>query len=260
MSGGAPLSPQVGTFFAAAGILILEGYGMTETAPVIAVNRPEAVTFGTVGFPLHGVEISFAPDGELLVKGRNVTPGYFRNEEATRELLSSDGWLHTGDIAQVTEDGHVKITDRKKNLIVLSTGKKVAPAPIESDVLGSPYIDQILFVGQSRKYITAIIVPAVAPLEQWLKEQGRILSADKWSRDPMIYSFLMKEVLQRIRTYAAFEQPKKLLIAKEPFTVENGLLTPTLKIRAKSVFVAYEIEIDALYASDAQEYPHASNH
>ncbi len=245
--GGAPLPPQVGSFFTAAGVQVLEGYGMTETSPVVAVNRPMSVQFGTVGLTVENVEISIAKDGELLVKGPNVSQGYYKDEEATKELLSDDGWLHTGDIAEITDTGYLKITDRKKNLIILSTGKKVAPAPIESDILDSPLIDQVLVIGQNKKYVSAIVVPTTESLREWLEESGGTFASSRNFGSELIYQKLMGEVIERTKTYALFERPKKLIIAKEPFTTQNGLLTPTLKVRAKAVIAAYQTEIDALY-------------
>jgi long-chain acyl-CoA synthetase len=258
--GGAPMPAEVGEFFTAAGITVLEGYGMTETSPVISVNRKHEIQFGTVGKPLDDVSVKIASDGELLVKGPNISQGYYKNDEATKALLSADGWLHTGDIAEFTENGYLKITDRKKNLLVLSTGKKVAPAPIESDILGSPYIEQILIVGQGRKYVSAIVVPAAESVENWLRDSGMANSSLQFAKSEAVYQLLMEEVMQRTRSYAAFERPKKLLIAGQPFTVENGLLTPTLKVKVKAVLAFYHEEIEALYENQPEQQVQVVSH
>jgi long-chain acyl-CoA synthetase len=251
--GGAPMPPEVGEFFTAAGIVVLEGYGMTETSPVIAVNRLGDVQFGTVGRPVDNVSTLIAEDGELLVKGPNISQGYYKNDLATKELFTANGWLRTGDIAEFVENKYLKITDRKKNLLVLSTGKKVAPAPIESDILGSPFIDQILLIGQGRKYVSAIVVPAAEPVENWLKEHGKPAVRQPFVDNESVYELLMREVAKKVGSYATFERPKKLLIVGEAFSVDNGLLTPTLKIRAKAVLAAYTAEIDALYENQPEQ-------
>lgn len=258
--GGAPMPAEVGKFFTAAGITVLEGYGMTETSPVISVNRKREVQFGTVGKPLDDVSVKIASDGELLVKGPNISQGYYKNDEATKALFSADGWLRTGDIAEITENGYLRITDRKKNLLVLSTGKKVAPAPIESDILGSPYIDQILIVGQGRKYVSAIVVPSAESVENWLRSSGKAASSLQFAKNEAVYQLLMEEVMERTRLYAAFERPKKLWIASQPFTVENGLLTPTLKVKVKAVLAFYREEIEALYENQPEQQVQVVSH
>ncbi len=246
--GGAPLPKHVGQFFSAAGIPVVEGYGMTETSPVIAVNRPESPVLGTVGPVLGNVEARIAEDGEIQVKGPSITPGYYKNEAATRELFTSDGWLCTGDIGCFTETGELRITDRKKNVIVLSTGKNVTPAPIEGDILKRSVIDQVVLVGHGRKFVSAVVVPNEAVVAEWYRKRGRqVPPRASWARDAELAAFLLAEVQVAVKDYAAFEQPKKIVVAAEPFTVDNGLLTPTLKARAKAVAAAYAEQIDALY-------------
>jgi long-chain acyl-CoA synthetase len=246
--GGAPLPRYVGRFFTAVGMSVAEGYGMTETSPVVAANRPEAPVLGTAGRILHNVQVRIADDGEVLVKGPSIMRGYYHNEEATREAFTEDGWLRTGDIGRVTPTGELQITDRKKNLIVLSTGKKVTPAPIEGDILKRPVVDQVVLIGQGRKYISAIVVPNEPLVADWYRRRGKdVPPRSEWHKDVALVNFLLREVEEATREYAKFEQPKKILIAREPFTVDNGLMTPTLKARAKAVVEAYQAEIDALY-------------
>ncbi|MCL6548539.1 MAG: long-chain fatty acid--CoA ligase [Alicyclobacillus sp.] len=229
--GGAPLPPHVGRFFAAAGFTVVEGYGMTETSPVISVNRPERPRIGTAGPLLPGVEARIAADGELWVRGPNVMLGYYRDEEATRQVMTEDGWLKTGDIAEWAEGDSLRITDRKKHVIVLSTGKKVIPAPVEAEMLRSPLIDQVLLVGQGRKFVSAVVVPSESALAQPEGLAARLLG----------------EVERCTAEFADFERPKRIIVAREPFTVENGMLTPTLKVRAKAVVEAYAKDIARVY-------------
>jgi long-chain acyl-CoA synthetase len=251
VSGGAPLPYHVGVFFTAAGFKVVEGYGMTETSPVVAVNPRDAVVLGTVGKVLDNVRIKFAEDGELLVQGPNVMLGYFKDEKATSEAFTDDGWLRTGDMGELTPEGYLRITDRKKNLLVLSTGKKVTPAPIEAVILESPYIDQVMLIGQQRKYVTAIVVPNDDMVQAWLKAHGYPPSTMETYRhlDPLC-EFLFDEVSRCVQNYAKFEQPKRIIIAKEPFTIENQLLTPTLKLKTKNILQIYQEEIEQLYADE----------
>jgi len=254
--GGAPMPGYAGRFFAAVGFTVIEGYGMTETSPVVSVNLPEAPRLGTAGKVLFNVETKIAEDGELLVRGPSVMPGYYYNDRATEEAFTPDGWLKTGDIGELSQDGYLTITDRKKNLIVLSTGKKVTPAPIEADILKNPYIDQVLLIGQGRKYVSAIVVPNDDLVRQWLAQHGKgDLPPDRWNGDAQLTTFLLEQVLTGTHGLAKFEQPKRLLVSREPFTVENNQLTPTLKVRAKNVTNAYEKEIEQMYDDFSYEGP-----
>jgi long-chain acyl-CoA synthetase len=257
--GGAPMPRYVGEFFTAAGLTVVEGYGMTETAPVVCVNPPDAVRLGTAGKVLPNVEVRIAGDGEILVRAPSVTPGYYKDEEATREAFTPEGFLRTGDIGELTEDGYLRITDRKKNLLILSTGKNVTPAPIESEILRSPYIDQVLLVGDGYKYVSAIVVPNEPFVREWLASQGRVsLPRDRWPQDEALREFLLKQVQQAVQSFARFEQPKQVIIAREPFTVENGMLTPTLKVRPRQVLDAYREEIEAMYGEGAAAHEAAA--
>lgn len=264
VTGGAPLPLYVAKFFTAIGITVVEGYGMTETSPVVAVNRPEKPRIGFAGKVLYNVEARIASDGELLVRGPSITPGYWRDSAATAEAIDAEGWLHTGDIGELTDDGYLKITDRKKSLIILSTGKKVVPAAVEAEILKDPYIDQVMLVGQNRKYVSAIVVPSAEMLSVAAQRSGADESAASVSGTEAGHSseqvlgaatanaasFLLQRIQEDTADLARFEQPKKVIVAKEPFTVENGLLTPTLKVRQRDVAKRYEAEIDALYEQD----------
>ncbi|MBX5436116.1 MAG: long-chain fatty acid--CoA ligase [Alicyclobacillaceae bacterium] len=250
--GGAPLPLHIAEFFTAAGYTVVEGYGMTETSPVISVNRPERPHLGTAGPPVPGVEVRIADDGELWVRGPNVMTGYYQDEDATRQVMTADGWLRTGDIAERDADGCLRITDRKKHVIVLSTGKKVTPAPIEAEILRSPWIDQVMLVGQGRKFVSAVVVPserALAAVGEAAAAAGGVFGAGK--PEAVLAERLLGEVERYTAAFADFERPKRVIVAREPFTVENGMLTPTLKVRASAVAAAYAAEIDRLYESDS---------
>lgn len=256
--GGAPMPAYAGRFFTAVGFTVVEGYGMTETSPVVSVNLPSQPRLGTAGKVLFNVETKIAEDGELLVRGPSVMPGYFHDENATREAFTEDGWLKTGDIGELSPDGYLTITDRKKNLIVLSTGKKVTPAPIEAEMAKNSYLDQVLLTGQGRKYVSAIVVPNEELVQRWLAKKGiGNLARERWNDSSELKDFLLSEVLNGITNLAKFEQPKRLVIAREPFTVENNQLTPTLKVRAKNVLKDYEAELEQMYLDLAYETPAA---
>lgn len=247
VSGGAPLSPHVCRFFMALGMQVYEGYGMTETSPVIAFNSPDASRLGTVGRRLSNVEVKVASDGELLVRGPSISPGYYDNDEANLQAYTEDGWLRTGDMAEVSADGYIKITDRKKHLIVLSTGKKVTPAPIEAEILQSPYIDQVCLIGQGRKFVAAVVVPNEAATAGWKRKHSELAHDSA-----QMVALLEAEVARTTAQFARFEQPKRIVVA-EPFTIENDLLTPSLKVKPKQVGERYQAEIDALYRLPAAD-------
>ncbi|MCY0896240.1 MAG: long-chain fatty acid--CoA ligase [Alicyclobacillaceae bacterium] len=244
--GGAPMARQTGQFMMAAGVVTVEGYGMTETSPVVAVNSAEAPRLGTVGKVIPNVDIRFASDGELLVRGESVTSGYYLDEAATAEAFDGE-WLKTGDIGELDTDGYLKIVDRKKNLLVLSTGKKVTPAPLESDIMQSPYIDYALLLGQNRKFVTVLIAPAEEAIETYLKQLGVNVGRELWSTNKAVMDLLEAEVRTRTASYANFERPKKILLADAPFSIDNGLLTPTLKPRGKQILAAYSDAIQHMY-------------
>ena len=248
VSGGAPLAPDINKFFYAAGLTILEGYGLTETSPVIGVNTPEQFRLGTIGRPIPSVEVKIGADGEILTRGPHVMKGYYNNPEATRETIDAEGWLHTGDIG-VIEDGYVRITDRKKDIIVTAGGKNIAPQPIENKVKTNKYVSQAVMIGDKRKFPVMLVVPNFEQLEKWAKLQN-ILWTDRAQllAMPTVRAKMEKEVLGECESLAKYEQPKRVALLEEDFSIERGELTPTLKVKRRVVDRNYQSVVDALYA------------
>jgi long-chain acyl-CoA synthetase len=248
VSGGAPLAREIGDFFAAAGLLIMEGYGLTETSPVIAVNRLGKYKFGSVGVPLDNVEVKIAEDGEILTRGAHVMQGYYKKEADTKECIDPDGWFHTGDIGHLDEDGMLVITDRKKNIIVTAGGKNVAPQKMENLLATSRYIDQILVIGDKRKFCSAIIVPNFEVLEKFAEEKGVSYQSHKdLCESAEVYQLIQKEVEAANAQVASYETIKKIVLLDQLFSIESGELTPSLKIKRKIVEQNYKEEIEAIY-------------
>ena len=248
ISGGAPLDPSLAEFFLSAGILVLEGYGLTETSPVIAVNLPNRFKFGTVGQALPGLEVRIADDGEVLTRGPSVMLGYYKRPEETREVLK-DGWLHTGDIGHLDSEGFLKITDRKKDLIVTAGGKNVAPQPIERLLKSSPVLINAVVLGDRRPYLSALVVPNPEALTDHARGKG--LSFGSYAellQNPRIQEFLMSEVEKSTAGLAAFEKVRKVIPVERDFSIEDGELTPTLKVKRRIVKNRFKREIEALYA------------
>ena len=255
VSGGAPLAPEINKFFYAAGLVILEGYGLTETSPVIAVNRPDAFRLGTVGKALPGIEIKIAADGEILTRGPHVMKGYFNNPEATAELIDADGWLHTGDIGEL-RDGFLAITDRKKDIIVTAGGKNIAPQPIENRVKTNKYVSQAVMIGDKRKYPVVLVVPNWDQLEKWAKYKN-LLYADRASllAMPITKAKMEKEVYSTLEGFARYELPKKVGLLEHDFSIERGELTPKLSVKRKVVDQRYKEMIDTLYVDSEETAP-----
>jgi long-chain acyl-CoA synthetase len=247
VSGGAPLSKDIGEFFFGLGLPIKEGYGLTETSPVVACNTFDHLRFGTVGPPIPGVAVRIAPDGEILVQGPNVMRGYYKMEAETKEAFEG-GWFHTGDIGHFDADGFLVITDRKKDLIVTAGGKNVAPQPIENLVKQNPYIANAVVVGGKRKFISALIVPERAKIEAYANEAG-IRAADytELLADNRVNRFLLAEIDRVTPNLAPYEKVKKIILLDRDFEVEREELTPTLKVKRTMVEAKYKSLIDALY-------------
>ncbi len=247
VSGGAALPRDVAEFFLAAGWVVIEGYGLTETSPVITVNRRERFRFGTVGIPVRGVDVKIADDGEILCRGHNVMKGYFGNEAATNEAIV-DGWFHTGDVGAFDEDGFLRITDRKKDLLVTAGGKNVAPQPIEGSLKSSVYIAELVMVGDGKPYLSALVAPDFEQLGRWCEGEGIPAdSPETMAADERVQAHLMAEIGRLSEGLASFEQVKKIAVVTAAFTIESGELTPTMKVKRRVVAERYADLIESLY-------------
>jgi long-chain acyl-CoA synthetase len=252
VSGGAPLNPTINKFFYAAGLKILEGYGLTETSPVIAVNSDDAFRIGTVGKPVAGSEVKIAEDGEILTRGPHVMKGYYNRPDATAEAIDSDGWFHTGDVG-VLEDGFLRITDRKKDIIVTAGGKNIAPQPIENKIKESKYVSQAVMIGDKRKYPIVLIVPNWDNLEKWAGIKNLLWTERRQLLEmPMVVAKMDKEVRKQLVGLASFESPKKLGLLEHDFSIERGELTPKLSVKRKVVDAQYKGLIDSLYSAEGE--------
>jgi long-chain acyl-CoA synthetase len=247
VSGSAPLPVSIAEFFQGVGLSIIEGYGLTETAPILTVNPPDAPRAGTVGRPLPGVELKIADDGEILARGPNVMSGYYNKPDATADALR-DGWFRTGDIGTLDEDGYLKITDRKKDLLVTSGGKKIAPQPIEATLKRSPIVSEAVLLGDRRKFAAVLIVPEFASLERRLQDLGRPPGTrEELVRRPDVLALYQEIVDALNRELSQFERIKKLALLPAEFSIETGELTPTLKVKRKVVEERWNETIDRLY-------------
>src|SRR6185437_10347996 len=239
VSGGAPLAAEINKFFYAAGLVILEGYGLTETSPVISVNTPANFRIGTVGKPIAGVEVSIAPDGEILTRGPNVMKGYYNKPQATSEAIDTEGWFHTGDIGEI-RDGFLAITDRKKDIIVTAGGKNIAPQPIENKIKTNKYVSQAVMIGDKRKFPIVLVVPNWESLEKWGKLHNLLwTSRSQLLAMPQAREKLEREVMGEVQGLARFEMPKKIGFLEHDFSIERGELTPTLKVKRRVIDKTY---------------------
>ncbi|MDW8106321.1 MAG: long-chain fatty acid--CoA ligase [Armatimonadota bacterium] len=251
ISGGAALDPQVAEFYWENGVQLYQGYGLTETAPVLTSNTPKHNKIGTVGVPFPGVEIKIADDGEILARGPNVMKGYWRKPEATAEAIDSDGWFHTGDVGEIVDGKYLRITDRKKDIFVLAGGKNIAPVALETALVRNPYIEQAVVYGDKKKFVSALIVPDFVNLEEWAQQQGlTYASREELVRDPRVYAFMETQVAEAMRPFAHYEQVKKFILLPEAFTFEAGDVTVTLKIRRARIIERYRAQLDALYEEE----------
>jgi len=248
-SGGSALSKEVGSFFCGIGISIIEGYGLTETSPVMTIGHPDFFKFGTVGKAIPGVEVKIQPDGEIVCRGHNVMQGYYKNEEATNEAII-DGWFHSGDIGEFDEDGLLRITDRKKSLIVTSGGKNVAPQPMEVSLTSNKYIEQCNVVGDDRNFISALIVPNKENLLAWAEEKGLSgLDYNALCAHELAYDLFDAIVKDTMTNFSRYESVRKFTLIADEWTVDKGELTPKMSIKRKVVVEKHKVEIDAMYNS-----------
>ena len=247
-SGGAPLSKDIIEFFDAVGIRITEGYGLTECTTAASTNRPDDYRFGSVGRPLPGFEVRIADDGEIEVRSETVFQGYYKDPEATAAVLSPDGWLKTGDIGHLDEDGFLHVTDRKKDILVTAGGKNVAPQNLENDLKTSKFVSQALVVGDKKPYVAALITLDPVEIGRWATEQGVDGDPAGLAANDRVRALVQETVDEANRERSRFEQVKRFAILPRDFTMEEGEITPTLKVRRRAVQEHFAAEIDALYA------------
>ena len=251
VSGGAPLSQELAAFFIGAGVEILEGYGLTETSPVIAVNRPEKRRLGTVGPIIEGVEVKIASDGEILSRGPHIMKGYWNNPEATAQSIDADGWFHTGDIGEIDSDGFLKITDRKKDIIINAYGKNIAPQPLEALLKSSPYVGTPVLIGDRRKFLTALIVPNFEKLERDAAAAGlQIKSRDELVANVGVRKMIQDEIDRFNQNLDRQEKIRRFALLPRDFTIEDDEITPSLKVKRKNIDKKYKNVIDQLYADE----------
>ncbi len=251
ISGGAALHPDIARFLLAAGLKVCPGYGLSETSPVITVNPEERIKPETVGPPLPGVELRLLDDGELLARGPMVMRGYWKRPEETEAVLEPDGWLHTGDVAEMDEDGYVRIVDRKKELMVLSNGENVPPARVEKRLALDPAILQAMVVGDKRPHLTALVVADAEKLAaEWRRERKRPLPQD-WKHDDEVRAWLLERMHARCHDLPAYMQVRDFAFVDEEWTQANGMLTPTLKFKRRVILERHADEVEAMYAGES---------
>ncbi len=252
--GGAALRPDLAASFCAFGIPVYQGYGLTETSPVITVNVPGKNRAGTVGPPIAGVEVAIAEDGEILSRGPHIMKGYYKADDKTAEVMDEDGWFHTGDIGEFTPEGFLRITDRKKALFKLSTGKYVIPSPLENSLMQDPLVEQAVVVGNSEKYCTALVFPGMEVLHGWAKDKGlgSMSDAELLTHPDVLakYESLVNEANEGADHWS---QIKRFKLVPELMTVENELLTPTMKVKRSAVSKAYNDQIEAMYKAEVRD-------
>jgi long-chain acyl-CoA synthetase len=248
VSGAAPINPEILRFFDAAGVLVLEGWGMTETSTAATISTPDDFKVGTIGKPFPGCEVKIADDGEILVKGPNVFQGYHKNPEATRETIV-DGWLHTGDIGEVDSDGFIKITGRKKDIIITAGGKNITPANLEAEIKQHPLVSQCVVVGDRRPYLVALVTLDPEEAVAYAKEHNLPEDPERLASDPDVKAAIEAHVEKINQNFARVEQVKKISILPHDLSQESGELTPTLKVKRAVVAQKHEDAIEQLYAA-----------
>ena len=247
-SGGATLKKEIGEFFEAIGVLIMEGYGLTETSPVIAMNRMTAYKFGTVGWVLPGVEINIASDGEILTRGNHVMKGYYNNKKATDEVIDKDGWFKTGDIGHMDSESYLTITDRKKNIFVSSGGKNIAPQPLEDLFLSSKYIDQFVLLGDRRQFLSALIVPDFGYIKEFADSNNIPYNdINELINNEQIYKLIETDIGLIQKNLSNYERVRKFVLLEKPLSLEDGEITPSLKIKRKVIEERYSSLIETMY-------------
>ena len=251
VSGAAPLSADIAKFFYSAGLPVIEGYGLTETSPVLTLNPLDRIKLGTVGRAIPGIELKIASDGEILARGPNIMQGYYKLPEATKETIDADGWLHTGDIGEIDSDGYLKITDRKKELLKTAGGKYIAPQPIELAVKRNKFVANAMMYGDRRKFPIIVIVPNFDNLERWALERSLTYGTHaELIGLADVRAKVEREVMSMLPHLAKFETPKKVVLIEKDFTIESGELTPTLKVKRRVVEQHYKDVIDRAYSAD----------
>ena len=251
VSGGAPLSPDLAAFFIGAGVEILEGYGLTETSPVIAVNTPDKRRVGSVGPVIPGIEVKIAEDGEILTRGPHVMKGYWNNPEATAQAIDAAGWFHTGDIGEIDGDGFLKITDRKKDIIINAYGKNIAPQPLEALLKSSPYVGTPVLIGDRRKYLAALIVPNFEKLERDAQGLGvRFANRDELVQNAQVKALIQEEIDRFNQNLDRQEKIRRFALLSRDFTIEDDEITPSLKVKRKVIDKKYKGVIDQLFADE----------
>ncbi len=249
ISGGAALSPRIANFLLAADIIVLPGYGLSESSPVLTVNIEQNIKPASVGPALPGVELKLADDGELLAKGDMVMQGYWQKEVETKEALDEDGWLHTGDIVEIDDDGYVFIVDRKKEIMVLSSGENVPPALVEQRLTHDSCIEQAMVIGEGRAWLTALLIVNEEQLQLRWRGKKQAALPENWRVDGVLHSWLLKRMKHELYDLASYMQIRKLIVVSEEWTQLNGCLTPTLKLKRRHIRALHQDEIDAVYGS-----------
>ena len=247
LSGGAALSPEISRVFIGLGLPVIQGYGLTETSPVISGNHPENNFPDSVGQPIRDVQLKLGEQNALLVKGPNVMMGYWNNPEATKAIIDADGWLNTGDVVRISETGHIYITGRIKEIIVMSNGEKVPPSDMEMAILNDPLFDQVMIIGEAHPYLVALVVVNPAAWQNFAKETGVRADMPEALVDSRVEGKVLKRIALDLRGFPGYAHVRRVLLLQEPWTTENGLLTPTMKLKRDKVAERFAVQIKQLY-------------